>query len=205
MPVERAGARSAALSGKIVVVGVQPKDYSNVRIVVRPFGEMIRARPEMYFGRCRRENPRLAGAVVDAVVADTLSLPDQAALQVDVVIESDHRFTVTDNVVNEMSKLDEYGLPFNRWALGALLAVSARTWIEIRTADRHWLQEFAGTTPVEPPREQQPTERFGTRITCELDHDYFPATTVLPAAADLLHARDDRVIVMDLRDQRPTH
>ncbi len=184
----------------IGVVGAQPADYSAVPIVVRPFGEMIRARPEMYFGRCHREHPGLAGAVVDAVVADTLSVPDQEALQVDVVIESDHRFTITDNCVNEMGKLDEYGLPLNRWALGASLAVSARTWIEIRTTDRHWLQEFAGTTPVEPSRKQEPTVRFGTRITCELDRDYFPATTVLPAAEDLLYARDERVSVMDLRD-----
>ncbi|MGW0249306.1 hypothetical protein ACWDYH_22005 [Nocardia goodfellowii] len=128
-------------------MGAQPRDYSNVRIAVRPFGELVRARPEMYFGRCRRENPRLAGAVVHALVTDTLSVPDQEALQVEVVIESDHRFTLTDNVANEMGKLDEYGLPLNRWALGALLALSTRTWIEIRTADRHWLQEFVGQRP----------------------------------------------------------
>ncbi|KAA8887412.1 hypothetical protein F3087_17085 [Nocardia colli] len=120
-------------------------------------------------------------------------------MRVEVVIESDHRFTITDNLVNEMGKLDAKGLPSSRWTLSALLAVSARTWIEIRTADRQWLQEFSATTTIMSRCDQESTERIGTRITCELDRDYFPATTVLPAAEDLLNAWDDRAVVIDLR------
>ncbi len=156
----------------------------------------------MFFG-CRREDPGLAGAVVNAVVRDTLWEPDRQTRRVEVVvevvIESDHRFTITDNFVNEMDELDSNGLPLSRWSLSALLAVSARAWIEIRTADLHWLQVFEGTTPIESPREQEPIGDPGTRITYELDRDYFPATTVLPAAEDLLDAPDDRAIVTDLR------
>ncbi|MFE3953588.1 hypothetical protein ACFXPS_05290 [Nocardia sp. NPDC059091] len=179
-------------------MGAQPKDYSTAKLIVRSFEETVRARPHMFFG-CHRENPRLPGAIVDAVVRDTLREPDRETVRVEVIIESDHRFTITDNFVNEMDKLDANGLPLSRWALGALLAVSARTWIEIRTADRQWLQEFAGTTPIESPREQETTGSPGTRVTCELDRDYLPATAVLPAAGDLLDAPDDRVIVTDLR------
>ncbi|MFC9434220.1 hypothetical protein [Nocardia sp. NPDC057030] len=184
-------------------MGSQPEGYySTAKIVVRSFEETVRARPQMFFG-CHREDPRLAGAVVDAAVRDTLREPNRqtvpADVAVEVVIESDHRFTITDNLVNEMGKLDANGLPLSRWALGALLAVSARTSIEIRTTDRQWLLEFAGTTPTESPREHVSTGSPGTRITCELDRDYLPATAVLPAAADLLDVRDDRVIVIDLR------
>ncbi|MGY1945158.1 hypothetical protein [Nocardia asiatica] len=183
-------------------MGAQPKDYSSLSITAISSGEIIRGRPHMFFG-CRREDPGLAGAVVNAVVRDTLWEPDRQTLRievvVEVVIESDHRFTITDNFVNEMDKLDSNGLPLSRWSLGALLAVSARAWIEIRTADRHWLQVFEGTTPIESPREREPIGDPGTRITYELDRDYFPATTVLPAAQDLLDPRDDRVIVTDLR------
>ncbi|MGK8507079.1 hypothetical protein ACRS5S_03160 [Nocardia asiatica] len=179
-------------------MGAQPKDYSSLSITAISSGEVIRGRPHMFFG-CRREDPRLAGAVVNAVVRETLGEPDRQTLRVEVVIESDHRFTITDNFVNEMDKLDSNGLPLSRWSLGALLAVSARAWIEIRTADRHWLQVFEGTTPIESPREREPIGDPGTRITYELDRDYFPATTVLPAAEDLLDPRDDRVIVTDLR------
>jgi len=158
----------------------------------------------MFFG-CHREDPGLAGAVVDAVVRDTLCEPDrqtprvEQSPRVEVVIESDYRFTITDNFVNEMDELDSNGLPLSRWSLGALLAVSARAWIEIRTTDRHRLQEFAGTTPIGSPCEQMPTGSPGTRITYELDRDYFPAMTVLPAAENLLVPWDDRVVVVDLR------
>ncbi|MFE9577666.1 hypothetical protein ACFYO1_14845 [Nocardia sp. NPDC006044] len=133
-------------AGRMVSVGSQAEDYSTAEIVVRPFEEAVRARPHMFFG-CHRENPRLAGAVVNAVVRDTLGEPDRHPATAEVVTESDHRFTITDNIVNEMGKLDANGLPLSRWALGALLAVSARTWIEIRTADRQWSREFAGPRP----------------------------------------------------------
>lgn len=134
---------------------------------------------------------------------DTLREPDRqtprAGVAVAVVIESDHRFTVTDNVINEMDELDSHGLPRSRWSLGALIAVSARARIEIRTADRHWLREFEGATPTESPGEQEPIGSPGTRVTCELDRTYFSVTTVLPTAEHLWDPRDARVTVTDLR------
>ncbi|WP_159920089.1 MULTISPECIES: hypothetical protein [Nocardia] len=179
-------------------MAAQPEDYSTTEIVLMSFEENVRARPQMYFG-CHRENAGLVGAVVNAVVLDALSEPDQVDIRVEVVLESDHRFTVTDNIVNQMGKLDGNGLPLRRWVLNPLLAVSARTWIEIRTANRHQLHEFSGTTPISSPREQEPTGSPGTRITCTLNRDYFPVTAVLPRAESLLRAPDDRVIVRDLR------
>ncbi len=152
----------------------------------------------MFFG-CSRADPGLAGAVVEAVVRDTLGQRDGRGLWVEVVIESDHRFTMTDNCVSAMDKVDVNGLPLSRWALGALLAVSARAAIEIRTVERQWLREFEEMTPVGAAREQRVFGSPGTRITCELDHGYFPATTVLPAGENLLIPWDDRVTVTDQR------
>ncbi|WP_316576289.1 hypothetical protein [Nocardia canadensis] len=176
-----------------------PNDYSAAHIVVRSFEETIRLLPHMFFGR-QRSDPALASAVLSTVLRDTLGPDREAApdLVVELIIESDHRFTLTDNLVNDMDKLDANGWPLRRWTIGALVAVSAHAAIEIRTADRQWLREFTGPTLTDS-RDHEPIGTPGTRITCDLDRDYFAARAALPRAEDLLDTPDDRVTILDLR------
>ncbi|MGW6425987.1 hypothetical protein ACWF82_25215 [Nocardia sp. NPDC055053] len=55
------------------------------------------------------------------MLLDTLGDPDRPTARdvvVEAVIESDHRFTLTDNLVNDTDKLGTNGWPLSRWTIG---------------------------------------------------------------------------------------
>jgi DNA gyrase/topoisomerase IV subunit B len=165
----------------------EPSEYTAADIQVVAFEESVRNRPAMYF-RCARTNPALPAEVVRTVVGDAPTERADGPARVRVVVETDHRFTVTDNAIP--TNLDPDGrpspgfygslLPRRRWPLAAAAALSSRTWIEIRTSSQSWSQELHGTTPVGPPQTGGPADTPGTRVTFELDATYFAPGATLP-------------------------
>src|SRR5205814_10704991 len=116
-------------------------------------------------------------AVARAVVGDRLSEPFVGPVLVTVVIESDLRFTVSDD--NQTITLGANGVPRlgffeslidrRRWAIAAAAAMSRHTGVEVKVGGRVWRQDLTATSVISPPRETNPAGRAGTQVTFELD------------------------------------
>ncbi|MFL6076851.1 MAG: hypothetical protein ACJ73S_25940 [Mycobacteriales bacterium] len=168
-----------------------PPDYAGITIRLRPFEEVVRKRPEMLFA-ADRGDMALAGQVARAVIADALDWPNSEPITAQVWVKADLRFTIHDDgpvlsLGSGPGQVPDLLLDPRRWSLRAAAALSSRVSIEIHTSDRIWRQTLSGVTPLTPPREAGPaadqdipkTGR-GTRITFQLDPNYFPAGTALP-------------------------
>jgi DNA gyrase/topoisomerase IV subunit B len=189
------------------------RDYTAASIKVMSFEDSVRRRPQMYFG-CSGEDPALVDAVVRAVVSDALYEPSVERVHVIVVIESDLRFSVSDD--GSAIALGADGVPQigffdslidrRRWPIAPVAAMSLRTRVEVNIAGRAWRQELIATSVV-GPLETTPTDRAGTRVTLELDPDHFAAHAVLardpgaylPAENDQTPPEAGTIAVADLR------
>lgn len=127
--------------------------YTAASIKVISFEDSVRRRPQMYFGRSLRD-PALANAVVRAVVGDALYEPFVDGVRVSLVIESDLRFSVSDdNPTITLGADDVPQLGFfdslisrRRWAIAAAAVMSRHTRIEVNVAGRTWRQDLSGTS-----------------------------------------------------------
>lgn len=189
-------------------------DNAGITITDRPLAEFVRERPHMYFG-ATREDPELPAAVMLSVVADVLDEPAGTAINVEVVVDSDWRFSVTDDSPHHNRSADGTLLPgyfdtlldLRRWAPAAAAALSVRTLVEV-WADSCYRQELAGIEPLTPVLDNGPTTRIGTRVTFDLDRDYFCPNAVIPSDLDELRTgqvartsadRGGTLLITDLR------
>jgi hypothetical protein len=161
--------------------------FSGKWIAVATSDEAVRARPRMYFG-LGRSSPWLPAAVARAVAAEPFGWSHNP-VNVELRLESDLAFTVLDDGavpcfgLDRLPLLDDRGclLDRRRWALSAAASLSARTFIEIRASERLWRQTLSGTTADTAPQDCGPCDGPLTRITFELDGQYFRPGAVLPA------------------------
>lgn len=167
-------------------------------ITVLSLPEVVRKHPGMYF-RHSRDSPDLVVGVARALICDAYYPRNTAPVDVELVIEADRRWTVTDNGTD--TGFGEDGLPpegifgslvhRDRWLLAAVASVSTRARVQVWQGGRTWWQELRDGNPVGPPQSGQPREGRGTRATVELDAGFFPADAMLPDDTSVLLVDND--------------
>lgn len=180
-------------------------EYSADAITVLTLAESVRGRPAMWFGTAASD-PDFPAAVV-CLVLDGLLARDDAATA-NVVIETDHRFTATNDVpparVDPATDTSSgwFGslLAQDRWQFAAAAAVCRRTEIELRTVAGTWAQDLDRTTPTGPPRRGAPAARPGTWLAFDIDADILaPGATLSADPTTRLPDGGGMVTVTDLR------
>ncbi|MGC5022686.1 hypothetical protein [Micromonospora sp. DT47] len=194
--------------------------YGLEHVRVLDFDESVRKTPGMYFG-VARENPELATRVLCAVLSHALHPAAAVAPAhtpwVTAQVSTDLAFSVADDQSGPwngegMPPLSYYGslLGPERWLSAAAAALSTRTTVEVWDDGHGFRQELAGLRPVTAPERFEGQAGKGTRVTFELDRDYFnPAAAITTDLASLdLHGPDcrtdalasDRLSIHDLRE-----
>lgn len=199
-------------------------DYSAAGIEVLEFDESVRRRPGMYFG-VARDNPGLATEVLCGVLGHALHPAARVGpahtSQVTAEVVGDLAFMVADDRAFALdrdgpARLGYFGslLGPDRWASAAAAAVSSRTVVEVWRDGVGFRQELAGIRPLTGPRRYDPPPDAGTRVSFELDPDYFGSGHAI--ASDLAgfdpHGPDcvepagpGQVTLVDVRNDRVVH
>lgn len=168
-------------------------EYTASMITVVSFSETVRKYPRMYF-RHSRDSPDLVLGVARALICDAYYPRNNEPVDVELVIEADRRWTVTDNGTG--TGFGEDGLPpegffgslvhRDRGPLASVVSVSTRARVEVWQDGRTWWQELRDANPVGPPQPGPSREGRGTRATVELDAGFFPTDAVLPDDTSVL-------------------
>jgi DNA gyrase/topoisomerase IV subunit B len=195
------------------------------KIEVLTFAEAVRRRPHMYFGTDDRGS-ELAAAVVRQAAADAMNTPESTPAVAELLIHSDLRFTINDNIPILYSDVIQPPVPYWHWSkelinsscrpgLAAAAALSSLAVVQVSSAGRSWRQEFISGTARAAPEDEGPADSPGTRVTFELDAAYFKAGTAIPRdTAELRAARypwprrpsqplAGTLTITDLRSQAP--
>jgi DNA gyrase/topoisomerase IV subunit B len=160
------------------------------KIEVLTFAEAVRRRSHRYFGAHDRGSG-LAAAVVRVVAAGALDAPAGAPAVAELLIHSDLRFTISDNVPVPYSDVARPAVPYWHWSkelissacrpgLAAAAALSSLAVIQVSSGGRSWRQEFTRGTARSVPADEGPAGGPGTRATFDLDAGYFTAGTAIP-------------------------
>ncbi|MFF5225415.1 hypothetical protein [Dactylosporangium sp. NPDC000521] len=149
--------------------------YSSASIVILPVDRHLRSNPRMYLGR-ERSDPRLLGALLDAIRRD--------GLRVDV--EGPLRFAVTggpDDPRPDPEDLVTGPMPWQprlfgvRTAAAFSLGVTVHQWVD----GIAYRQQFVDGMPVGPRETIGPADHEdGFHIVFELDQEWLPAGARLP-------------------------
>lgn len=135
--------------------------------------------------------PRLVVAVVQAAASAPFIWRLRAGggpVAVEMLVEASMRFTLSFNglppgIGPGTPREDRGSLIRQPWTLAAAAAVSTRTTVTVSTASRRWEQELARAEPVAAPRDCGACGETGTRVTFDLDPEFFAAGAEIPRSA----------------------
>jgi DNA gyrase/topoisomerase IV subunit B len=179
------------------------------RITVLHSSEAVRRRPWMYFGGGHGDLrlPQVARVLLSGVHHVLVAEP----VDVEFMIETDLRWTITDNGCVDDGPHHGTLLRPSRPRFAAVAAISTWTRVEVWQDGRTWCQDLCQAIPLGEPLPGEPRAGRGTRMTVELDPAYFPADAALPADTTTLmvdvegHALPlpgDTLRIVDLRAEQ---
>jgi DNA gyrase/topoisomerase IV subunit B len=169
--------------------------YNTADIAGLTMADVIRKRPEMYFG-VGQGDPHLATELLCAVVGYAFHPAATVAAShtphVVVEITADLEFSVTDD---QADALTETGVPqlchegslltAGRWSSAATAVLSSRAVVEVWRSGQGFRQTLIGLRPAEPPAEFDAPAGAGTRVIFVLDPAFLGSSAITTDIAAL--------------------
>jgi DNA gyrase/topoisomerase IV subunit B len=169
--------------------------YNTADIAGLTMADIIRKRPEMYFG-VGQGDPRLATELLCAVVGYAFHPAATVAAShtphVVVEITADLEFSVTDD---QADALTETGVPrlyyegslltAGRWSSAATAVLSSQAVVEVWRSGQGFRQTLIGLRPAEPPAEFDAPAGSGTRVVFALDPAFLGSSAITTDIATL--------------------
>ncbi|GAA0966294.1 hypothetical protein GCM10009555_007790 [Acrocarpospora macrocephala] len=195
-------------------------EYTAADITVLEFDEVVRKRPEMYFG-VGLNDPRLPTALLCAVAGHALhpaaGVAREHTLRTVIEVFDDLGFTVAMDQVHAWGGADSPALGYygsllgpEWWLPAAVAALCESVTVEMWSDGRGFRQELAGIRPLAEPWEIDAPVGSGTRIVFVLDPGRLGRGAAFPTDHLELHDPDcgapkgpGHVIVRDRRRANP--